>query len=490
MLNTLYKKLSLILFVILLVVGIALVFVIRFGTEMFQHEVAQKLNKTLAEHIVAEDILLENNQINNKALENIFHMLMVINPSIELYLLDTEGKILSYSAPDNRVKRSSVDTTPINTFLDEEFNYPLYGDDPRSSAKSKTFSVAPITVNGKNEGYLYVILHSENLDNVISALKNSYIFRYSLLGLLSILFLALITGLIMLHFPSKRLAELSRVMRNYLNKDDSHNRYSQTDMARDEIDSLGQNFNQMANQIDEQLHELASNDAKRRELIASVSHDLRTPLTSMYGYLETLSLKSDTLSEQERQNYINIATKQSKRLIHLVSELFELSKLDSVETLLSIEAFSLGELIQDVSQKYELIAKNKNINIITNFGKNMPFAYGDIALIQRVLENLMDNAITNTPNGGSITLELDQQNENIRVMIADTGIGIPEEDLPHIFERFFHRDRAATTDKQGTGLGLAIAKRIVSLHGSTIEATSRINEGTTFLFHIPTQQPA
>ena len=293
----------------------------------------------------------------------------------------------------------------------------------------------------------------------------------------------------MLHFPSRRLAELSRVMSNYINKEDNNNRYHHIDTASDEIDSLGENFNQMANQLDQQLHELASNDAKRRELIASVSHDLRTPLTSMYGYLETLSLKSDTLTEQERQNYINIATKQSKRLIQLVSELFELSKLDSVETLLSIEAFSLGELIQDVSQKYELTAKNKNIQIITNFGQNMPFAYGDIALIQRVLENLMDNAITNTPNGGSITLELNEQNENIRVMIADTGVGIPEEDLPHIFERFFHRDRTATVDKQGTGLGLAIANRIVSLHGSTIEAKSRINEGTTFLFHIPTQQP-
>ncbi|MFV2058490.1 MAG: sensor histidine kinase, partial [Thiohalomonadales bacterium] len=403
---------------------------------------------------------------------------------------DMSGKVLSYSAPEDRVKRSSVDTTPIKTFLKKKFTYPLYGDDPRNLANHKIFSAAPIVVNGKEEGYLYVILHSESLDNVVDALKNSYIFRYSLIGLLSILILALATGLLLLHFPTKRLAALSFAMRNYLNNNDRSNRYPNEYISRDEIDSLGQNFNKMADKIDQQISELASNDAKRRELIASVSHDLRTPLTSMYGYLETLSLKGDSLSKQEQQNYIKIATDQSKRLIQLVSELFELSKLDSVETLLSIESFSLGELIQDVSQKFQLIAENKQISIVTHFGSNMPFAYGDIALIQRVLENLMDNAITHTPKGGTITLELNEQNENIRVIIADTGFGIAEEDLPHIFERFFHRDRTAVVDKQGTGLGLAIAKRIISLHGSTIEAHSRVNEGTTFLFNIPTHQPA
>jgi len=486
MFNTLYKKLSAILLLILMAVAIALVFVIRYGSEMFQHEVAQRLNSDLAAHIAAEDKLINKNVINQDALKNIFHMLMVINPNIELYLLNTDGKILAYSAPENHVKREHVDLSPIKKFLEQKSAYPLYGDDPRSLDKHKVFSAVPIMVDDIRQGYLYVILHSESLDSVVAMLQGSYILRYSLYGLGFIIILALVSGMILLSVPTRRLSQLSTAITNYLEFKGTDNRYPRLEKNRDEIDELGRNFNAMADKIDAQLQELAHNDAKRRELIASVSHDLRTPLTSLSGYLETLSLKANTLTEDEKLHYIHIASEQTKHLTRLVSELFELARLDSVETLITVEAFSLAELAQDVAQKFLLTCKQREIDLRVDFGDNLPFAYGDIGLMQRVLENLVDNAIRHTPRGGRITLSLSGSKNSIQVTLTDTGIGIAQEDLPHIFERFYHKDRVSEEDKKGAGLGLAIAKRILNLHGSQIEAESTVNVGTTFRFALPT----
>ena len=471
---------------ILVAVAIALLFVIRYGSEMFQHEVAQRLNSDLAAHIASEDSLINKNVINQNALKNIFHMLMVINPNIELYLLDMQGNILAYSAPENHVKREKVDLGPIKKFLNKNTNYPLYGDDPRSLDKTKVFSATPIMVDNTQQGYLYVILHSESLDSVVSMLQDSYILRYAIYGLAFIIVLALVSGLILLSVPTRRLSQLSLAITNYLEYKKEKNRYPIVEKDRDEIDELGRNFNAMADKIDAQLKELASNDAKRRELIASVSHDLRTPLTSLSGYLETLSLKAGQLTEEEKQHYIHIASEQTKHLARLVSELFELARLDSVETLITVEAFSLAELAQDVAQKFELSCKQKDIELHVDFGDNLPFAYGDIGLMQRVLENLVDNAIRHTLKGGRISLSLSGSKDSIQVTLTDTGVGIPEEDLPHIFERFYHKDRVSEEDKKGAGLGLAIAKRILNLHGSNIEAESTINVGTTFRFALPT----
>lgn len=486
MFNTLYKKLSFILLLILLAVGSALFFVIRYGSEMFQHEVAQQLNYDLAEHIASEDSLINKNIVNQNALKNIFHMLMVINPSIELYLLDMDGNILAYSAPENHVKRKKVDLTPINRFLKHDHHYPLYGDDPRSDATSKVFSAAPIKVNGVQQGYLYVILHSESMDSVAQMIQGSYILRYAVFGLTFTIALALFTGLVLLSVPTRRLSRLSLAITNYLKHKNENNRYPHRGKKRDEIDELGLSFNAMADKIDAQLKELSTNDAKRRELIASVSHDLRTPLTSLSGYLETLSLKEGTLSEEQKRRYIHIASEQTNHLTRLVSELFELARLDSVETLITVEAFSLAELAQDVAQKFELTCRQKNITLQVDFGDNLPFAFGDIGLMQRVLENLVDNAIRHTPKGGTITLSLSGTGESIQVTLTDTGVGIAEEDLPHIFERFYHKDRVSEEDKKGAGLGLAIAKRILNLHGSNIEAESKPDVGTTFRFALPT----
>jgi signal transduction histidine kinase len=486
MLNTLYKKLTAILFIVLCLVGALEFALVLYATDMYQQEVSQRLNKDLAKHILSENLLLKDGKVDQQALKQIIHMLMVINPSIEVYLLDTQGKILAYSAPQGKVKRQYVNIEPVKKFIATPKRLPYFGDDPRDFGRKKIFSAAAISSGENLHGYVYVILAGEALDSAAAMIKDSYILRYSFAGLVASLLVAMLFGLIMFSFTTRRITRLSNAMTAFLsNKDDKQaSRYPTTDAIRDEVDQLGANFNSMADRIQQQMEELKQNDAKRRELIANVSHDLRTPLTSLHGYIETLLMKENNLTAAERRDYLKTAANHSEQLNRLIGELFELAKLDSVETLLNIEPFSLAELAQDVAHSFNLSAEKHNISIKTKFGSNVPFAYGDIALIQRVLENLIENAMRYTPQGGEIAISLSAKNENIVVSISDTGCGIKKEDVPHIFDRFYRATKSRENGDFHSGLGLAIVKRILSLHGSDISADSELNKGTTFTFQL------
>lgn len=507
MFHTLYSRIAAVLFSLVIIIGYVVYSMVLYSAEMYQQELTQKLNTALAEHIVAEEPLLTgsditNQQVNHTALKSLFHWLMVINPSIELYLLDNTGKILAFSAPEGHVKRQSVSLTPVHRFLADDSTYPLVGDDPRGSgndSRQKVFSAAPIPGRDPQmpAGYLYVILEGEAFDSATEMVKGSYILRFTTTGLGASLLLALAAGLTAFALLTRRLRQLTRIMADYgetnnrtnsrSNNQDSE-RYPVAVHSDDEIDRLGINFNQMADRIDRQMETLKQTDAKRREMIANVSHDLRTPLTSLHGYLETLLLKDESLTAQERRQYLEVATAQSTRLTQLVSDLFELAKLDSSETVLSVEPFSLTELVHDIVHKFKLEAEKRDITIKPDFGKGLPYAYGDIGLIQRVLDNLIENALRYTPPGGHITLSLTGKSDNIMVKVADTGKGIPEEEIAHIFERFYRLEKDRTASAKNAGLGLSIAKRIIDLHGSSIEAASKPNHGTTFSFSLPTYQ--
>ena len=179
MFNSLYAKIAAGLSALFLVVGLIFIGVTVFATDMYQQEVNQKLNTGLARQIVKERILMEDGRVNQAALKDIFHMLMVINPGIEIYLLDVEGNILTFSAPPDSVKRSKVDLSPVKQWLAGNLIPPIQGEDPKNPTGKKVFSAAPIERNGTLEGYLYVILGGEEYDSVAQKLKGSYILRLS-----------------------------------------------------------------------------------------------------------------------------------------------------------------------------------------------------------------------------------------------------------------------------------------------------------------------
>ena len=489
--SALYRRMAALLFVLIMLLGGSFFWLLNHTSSSYQQEVMQKLNLDLAQNLVESDSLLANGKVNHQALEHLFHLLMVINPSIEVYLLDKEGRILAYSAPEGKVKRGQVDMEPLKRFMAGRPEQVILGDDPRSLDKQKVFSAAPILREGVLQGYLYVILGGEAYAGIASGISDSYTLRAAMWLLLTALIAGLAAGLLGFGLITRRVVRLSEMMQSFSSSKGGENlpRYPvKAEGRRDEIDFLGICFNDMAERIERQLTELVSKDVQRREMIANISHDLRTPLTSLHGYLETLILKNGTLDSGLRRKYLSIAAKQSSQLIRLVSELFELAKLDSCEARLNEEAFSLAELAQDVVNKFRLKAEERQIRLVMDCPLSLPPAWGDIGLIQRVLDNLIENALEHTPPGGQIYLSVAAGSNHVSVEISDTGEGIPEEELPLVFERFYRLDKSRGKGARHAGLGLAIAKRILELHRGRIWAVSRPEHGTTFGFEMGTGQ--
>jgi signal transduction histidine kinase len=486
--KSLYSKLAAVLAGLFFLVGLSTIVVTIFSTDMYQQEVSQRLNRQLAEQIVATKLLMQDDRVNQAALEEIFHMLMVINPSIEIYLLDPQGSILAYSAAPGKVKRTQVGLDPVRELLEGDSSLPILGDDPRNPNGNKVFTVARIPKQGKLQGYLYVILGGETYDSVVQKLKASYILQLSAWMIFASLLFALIAGLVLFASLTGRLKRLAKAM-DAFRSGVPHQpvELSSEDKRRgaDEIDRLGSTFSEMAARIEDQVTQIQQSDALRRELIANVSHDLRTPLANLHGYIETLLLKEDNLSKQDRRTYLETAIRHCNRLNKLVSELLELAKLDASDISAEREPFNLSELVQDVVQKFQLKAQEKQITLSIDSEKNLPFVNADIGLIERVLENLIENAIQNTPPKGSIRLALTPQNENISIQISDSGYGIPEEAQAHIFDRFYKLDKSRKSEPGHSGLGLAITKKILEIHDRSIEVASVIGAGTTFTFQLP-----
>ncbi len=478
---TLYKKLAITLFVLLAIFGLFIVNMMRSSNEMYQQEIAQKLNSTLAHYIVMERELMTGNRANDAVLENLFHMLMIINPSIELYLLDPEGNIIGHAADDANIVRQSINLAPLHEFISGEAMFPLTGEDPRHAGLEKAFSAARIPEQGPLQGYLYIILGSQQHAGVVDLLQDSFIFRSNSQVLLAALAVALLAGLAVFSLLTRRLGHTTESINRYYDEAGSAHGDAPASSA-DELVRLETAFRQMAARIDRQVNELQQTDNLRRELVANISHDLRTPLTTLQGYLETLSLKNSMLSTDERETYLLTAIKHCERLTSLVEQLFELARLDSIERISYSEPFQLTELAQDIVQKYQLKASELGIDLQTEPGNTLALVHGDIGLLERVLENLIDNALRHTARGGRVSVDLNPAGDHVTVRVADTGMGIPPERLEHIFDRFY-RDETGTDDgTHHAGLGLAIARRIVELHGSTIEVSSEVGKGTAFMF--------
>jgi signal transduction histidine kinase len=488
MLKTLYSKLVAVLLALFCLIGVFFLIAILLSNRMYFQEVRQKLNYPLAQHIVSGNVLFADGRVNEEALKKVFTTLMVINPDIELYLLDSKGRILSFAAPPGKVKRSDVSLEPIRKFLSGKSSYPILGDDPRDSFRKKVFSAAPIELNNQTGGYLYIILGGEKYDSVAQMLQGSYIIRTSVFIAGGSLLFALLTGLLLFKQLTRRLGKLAAAMEDFkkgefYEKPEYLDRYASDE--RDEIGRLGLTFAKMADMIQAQMKALKHADTHRRELVSSISHDLRTPLASLSGYLETLLLKESELRTEEKRDYLKTAIKHCERLEKLISELFELSKLDSPDVKLDIEPFSLSDHVQDVVQKLQITAGRKGISIRPAFEGDISLVYADIGLIERVMDNLIENALRFSSKGDTVTISVIPDQDRVIVKVTDTGSGISKEDLPFIFDRFYQAKRQNGEKIEGSGIGLSIAKRIVELHRGSLEVESSLNRGTTFTFSLP-----
>ena len=486
MFKTLYAKLAAALVVLLGLIGMLRMGMTVFFIRSHLEEVEQGTYRSLAVNLVGEQPLLAEGVIDRDGMARVGRMLTLFNPKLDCYLLDPTGLVLMSGTPSRSLRRSSVSLPPVRRLL-RGSALPILGDDPADPKRQRIFSAAPIVRDERLQGYLYVVIGGD-YDSVVGMLQGSYVLRLATGLLVTSLLLGIATGLVLFRYLTRRLERLTTVIEASRQEGFARApRFSPASdpAAGDEIDRLGASFYEMARQIHQQMRALEETDALRRELVANVSHDLRTPLASLRGYLQTLQMKEGLLSSEEQGRYVEIASKNTEKLVRLVDELFELAKLESREIVARLEPFNLAELAQDVLQKFQLLAEQKRVRLGCQYRDDLPFVMADIGLIERVLQNLLDNALRHTPEGGVVTIGLSPGPGQIVVRVTDTGSGVPEDAMPHIFDRHFRVGADDGTAGHGAGLGLAIVRRIVELHGSAIEATSAPGAGSTFSFPLP-----
>jgi len=466
---------------ILVLLGVVIANMAIRAQEQHVIEADQRLNADLAVNLAAEFAPFMKGMPDYDMVERTIHNLMVYNPRIEIYVLDQEGNILSYFSDPEKVVRKSVDLAPIRAFLAGRTPLPILGDDPRQEAGRKPFSVAPIDL-GDREGLLYVILGGELADTSLSATSENRMGALLIRGLILVLAVSGLVGVSLFFWHTRRFRALNRAVTAFAAGD----RAVRLDLkGHDEIADLAANFNEMADTIEASLEKLRETDRSRREQVANISHDLKTPLSSILGYVETIQLQADRLSLKDRDRYLAVIRDNATTLNRLISELSELSKLETQGVQPAVEEFSIAELVHDVALSFDPIAGEKNITLKTDFPRDIPAARADLGLIERVLSNLIRNAIQYTDPGGSIEVKLTRVDHAIRVCVSDTGCGISAEEIPLVKERFYRVDKSRSSGFAGMGLGLSISEMILNLHGSSLEIESEPEKGSSLSFMLP-----
>ena len=486
--NKLYWKLSLTFLVILVMVGLAYVSITAYYSQKYFEEATQLLNSKVANHLIEEKFqdqspFLEDGTVNKPLFGDIMHDMMAVNRGIEVYLLDNEGTILYSVVLDHdepEAPKQVVDLEPVHKFIEEEGDVFLLGDNPRDAKDPKIFSAAHFQHEGK-EGYIYIVLAGKQFDAVMSSLSGSYFLSLGVGAMLLTLGFALLIGLVAIWYLTSNLRNVIETAVRF-KEGDLDARIDNAEKM--DLSELATTFNQMADTINDNMEKLKNHDKLRQELVSNVSHDLRTPLSIIHGYTETLLIKKDDISEKERVQYLNIINSSTEKLTNLVGQLFEYSKLEAKQIEPNKEPFLISELAMDIYYKYQVLAREKDVELKTEIKEGLPLVFADISLVERVIQNLMDNALKFTPNGGTVTLKLCQNQNNVEVMVKDTGVGISEQDQVYIFERY-RKAKPATKENFGAGLGLAIVKKILDIHQASIKVISRPNQGAAFHFDLP-----
>lgn len=478
--NRLFWKITAVFTGLLIVLGIVFVIIASKYSRSYYTAAHQELYGDVAQHLATFTQPFKNGKPDTSVTHDIIHSTMVANPSVEVYLLDTAGNIKDYVVPDKTVQIHQVNIAKVKQWLSASKMQRPMGDNPKQPGEPSIFSAAPVYEKGRLVGYVYAVLASETQKAILQSLDNNLHFRLATYMFFAALVVAFIVGIVTFYLITDSIRRIAGVVRRFKEGDYTARIEG---YAKGNLGMLTSTFNEMADVIVDNIDKISATDKFRQELIANISHDLRTPLSIMQGYVETLMMKKEQLSATDREKYLAIVYDSNRKLSVLVEQLFQYAKLEANLVTPQKEAFMISELASDIMMAYQLKADEKGIRLKLETPDNLPLVFADISLTERVLQNLLDNAFKYTPAGGTITILLRETNAGVKVAVADTGIGIVPEDLKHIFERY-KQMHPRSTESKGMGIGLAIVKKILELHQAVIEVSSVPGKGTTFNFEL------
>ena len=381
---------------------------------------------------------------------------------------------------------------PVERLLKAPVGQTVFGDDPEFSARQSLFAAAPLrpsAANPKTVGYIYVLMRPPDADvkrSLITSYANQSAFAVALGGALACALLVFAV-LSLITRPLKRLTDAADAVsaQDVLNLGVFP--HVDDELRSDEIGRVSRAFRAMVIRLRKQAQQVKRVDASRREWVANVSHDLRTPLTSLIGHLETIQIRGERMSAEDRVRFLDVVMRNAQHLDRLSSSLFDLARLESDDLPLDKSPAHLGEFLDDFVARFAAVAETRNITLAVEYPPALPLVSIDAALVERALANLMDNALRYTPLGGTIMLSAAARysgDSGVSVTVADSGTGIDAAVLAHVFERFFQGSR----HREGgghAGLGLAVVERVAQLHGGRASAANRNAGGAVFELWFP-----
>ncbi len=381
----------------------------------------------------------------------------------EIWIVDSHGTVVEDSVHSSRVGTVIEDFDPAftgNRSYDVGSYHNYFSDDVISVC-------APITGNYTTHGYVLIHLPFSEIRQTRDTVLNILYISFCIIFGLSLIILLVFT--LTVYFPLRKITEAAS---RYAEGDLKHRLTIHT---HDEIGYLADTMNYMAEKLDK-------GEAYQKEFIANVSHDFRSPLTSIKGYLE--AILDGTIPPEMQEKYLQRVISETERLTKLTEGLLTLNSLDQ-RALLTRSNFDLNQVIKETAASFEGTCGAKNIMLDLTFSDSVTMVYADLGEIQQVLYNLIDNAIKFSHPDSTIYIQSTIKYEKVFVSVKDTGIGIPKDSLKKIWERFYKTDVSRGRDKRGTGLGLSIVREIIQNHGETIDVISTEGVGTEFIFTLP-----
>lgn len=497
---SLFSRLSVFFVLILIVMGGVIWLLAHEAQQRYFEEKTQALNRPITMFIAEQVPLFSNGNFNRKSLAELAAHVIIINPSLQLYLLDTQGRVVASAVDDALVLKKRVDLAPVHQFLSEQGRSTVYGDDPTSLDRKRIFSAYPVSDTGIGTpgcapcGYVYAVVNVEQSNSIWHAFLGSQALQYATEILFAIILCAMLVTIALFFMLTRPLRSTAREIAQWqLATNEKGHESAQhalsTRHAGDELKLLENTCRDMAQRLTTQYKTLETADFQRRQLFTRLSHDLRTPLTSVCGVLETLGSASSAMPVDERQQYMKVASRQAYKLHRLIDQVFELARLDSGDVALELEPLSFQELTMDTVQELVPQAQAKGVKLCyTPINPELqPMVLGDIAQLNRVMVNLLSNAIRCTPRAGSViaSTRVNHRRE-IVVEIIDKGCGFANElcEAP-LSSLDFTEDINIRAAHSGTGLGLGIVSRILELHGTQATVTSKPGVGTLVRFVLP-----
>lgn len=479
---TIFKRISLLAFALITILGLLFMGITYYATTTFHLASTELLNKDVAAHIAKFASPFERNGINKRKADSVFQHVMILNPSTEVYFLDTTGSIMDFYGPKKDIKLWKISLEKIKKYILSEGEEYLKSQDPRDPSNDKIFSAAEVVSDSKRLGFIYVILGSNEYKNVSEMLFKSHVGNLAIKAFAFIIILSIVFSMLYINRIRRSFDSMINVLGKFENGD-FQARFKIKEQH--ELAPITRAFNKMADLLVHNVNRLTGLENTRKDFIAHISHDLRTPLAIVRGYAETLFIKMQdgSLTREDQDNYIQIILNKIFNVEHLVTMLFELSKIESPAFKLTTEPFVLSEIVQETVNTFQLPAKEKSIDLKCTECLYHVWVNADVGMMERVIQNLLENAVKNTPADGIIKVWLNVENDYLVFNIENTGEPLPPAlvawiDSPAINDESFSKP-------SGSGLGLLIVRKILSRHGAQLRGS--VTENATNLFSFSLQ---